>query len=80
MFLRTFFRSPASDPQRAQVVGDEYARWRRATEGVAESYRGWARAARDERWLAYAAYLAALDREEHAARAYRRVLGHLEDR
>jgi hypothetical protein len=31
-------------------------------------------AARTERWLAHAAYVAALDREERAARAYQRLI------
>jgi len=82
MQLRTLFRSPARDRQRTQALEerstraleDEYASWRRENQAVAESYRGWTRAPRDERWLAYAAYLAALDREEHAAWAYRRLV------
>jgi hypothetical protein len=50
----------------------EYANWRRETEAVAKSYESWARASRDDRWLAYASYMAALDREEHAAASYGR--------
>ncbi len=57
-----------------QALEVEYANWRRKNEAVSESYQSWTRAPRDERWLAYAAYLAALDREEHAAWAYRRIV------
>jgi hypothetical protein len=47
---------------------------RRETKAVADSYQGLARAARDERWLAYAAYVTALDSEERAACEYRRLI------
>jgi hypothetical protein len=35
---------------------------------VASTYRSWAATPRDERWLAHAGYLAALEREEHVTR------------
>jgi hypothetical protein len=38
---------------------------------VADSYRSWSEAVGDQRAVAYAGYLAALDREERAANAYR---------
>lgn len=79
MQLRPQFRSSTSDRQRTQALEDEYANWRKESEAVAESYRSWGRAPRDERWMAYAAYEAALDREELAAGAYRLLVEQLED-
>ncbi len=76
MQLRTLFGGTAVDVQHTRSSEDHYVRWRRETDAVAESYRLWNSAPRGERWLAYAAYLAALDREEGAARAYRRAVGH----
>jgi hypothetical protein len=51
---------------------DTYASWREGCVAVQEAYENWAGAGRGEEKLAYSAYLAALDREEHAATAYRR--------
>ena len=70
MHLKTFFRRRTPE---AEIPGAEeasYASWRDASDGVAEAYRSWAAAPRRVRWLAHAAYLTALEREEHAARAY----------
>jgi hypothetical protein len=53
---------------------DSYVKWREQSGAVAESYRSWDRAPRDERAVAYATYVLALDREEHAARAYRSLV------
>ncbi len=39
-----------------------------------ESYRRWQTARREERDDAFDRYVVALDREEHAARGYRRVV------
>jgi hypothetical protein len=64
-------------PETVELVSAEatsYAIWRRACDGVTEAYRSWVGAARTERWLAHAAYVAALDREERAARAYQRLI------
>jgi hypothetical protein len=47
-----------------------YVSWREECQCVGLAYQSWARAERDELRLAFAAYLAALDREEHAARIY----------
>jgi hypothetical protein len=70
----------ALQEQRTQALEDEYANWQRENEAVSDSYQSWTRAPRDEHWLAYAAYLAALDREEHAAWAYRRLVEQAQDR
>jgi hypothetical protein len=64
-------------PATMELVSAEatsYAIWRRACDGVTEAYRSWVGAARTERWLAHAAYVAALDHEERAARAYQRLV------
>jgi hypothetical protein len=64
-------------PETVELVTAEaasYAIWRRACEGVTEAYRSWVGAARTERWLAHAAYVAALDHEERAARAYQQLV------
>jgi hypothetical protein len=52
------------------VLLEYYVRWREECQAVWLTYQSWADADRSERGLAYAAYLAALDREERAARAY----------
>jgi hypothetical protein len=72
MQLKILFRKTTTKNELACVQAACYARWRAASQGVAEAYRSWAAAPRNVRWLAHAAYLTALDREEHAARAYQR--------
>jgi polysaccharide pyruvyl transferase WcaK-like protein len=56
----------------AQV--ESYVNWHAQSQVVAESYRAWKRAGAKERRIAFARYVAALDREEVAARDYRRTL------
>lgn len=70
MQLKTFFRNTTSEAELTTAQVASYARWQQANDGVADAYRSWAAAPRDERWLAHAAYLGALEREERAARAY----------
>lgn len=74
MHLRTLFRSPASDAQLATAQEARYASWREASDRVAETYRSWTAAPRGERFLAHAAYMAALEREERAACAYQELV------
>jgi hypothetical protein len=50
---------------------DAYASWREACAAVDVAYDIWNRAAREDSELAFTAYRAALDREEHAAADYR---------
>jgi hypothetical protein len=50
---------------------DGYVSWREACAAVDTAYDNWNLAARDDSELAFTAYRAALDREEHAAAAYR---------
>ena len=49
---------------------DAYADWLEESRAVEQLYARWRGASRDERGLAYAAYAAALDREERAAEVY----------
>ena len=46
--------------------------WREACESVHSAYRFWTTCEPDERKFAFEVYLAALDREEHAARLHAR--------
>jgi hypothetical protein len=60
----------AIDPWTIDALLERYVHWREQCTEVRETYRQWLDCARDRRRLAYAGYLAALDREEQAARAY----------
>ena len=51
---------------------DDYVSWREECVSVESAYENWSRAPRRDATLAFTAYLAALDREEHAAATYRR--------
>ena len=61
-----------------QVRGDEildlYLDWREEAAAVADAYASWAGAPAGEEGRCFAAYTAALDREEAAARSYADVL------
>lgn len=74
MQLRTLFGSPAGKAQLASAQEASYASWREASDRVAETYRSWTAASRGERFLAHAAYMAALEREERAACAYQELV------
>ena len=77
MQLRTIFRTAASEEDLTDAIQGGYARWRRETNVVTEYYRRWIAARPHERSLAYAAYEAALDREEREASAYRHLVEHV---
>ena len=47
-----------------------YLEWRDETSTLERAYDHWVKAVRAERQFAFAAYMAALDREEHAAVRY----------
>jgi hypothetical protein len=47
-----------------------WASWREERDAVEFAYQRWTESSRVERRLAFAAYRATLDREEHAARSY----------
>jgi hypothetical protein len=51
-----------------------YLDWRDETSTLELAYGRWVRAPREERAFAFAAYMAALDREEHAAARYERAM------
>jgi len=51
-----------------------YAEWRMSCTSVWEAYREWSKATRADANLAHAAYAAALDREDAAARVYSRLI------
>jgi hypothetical protein len=53
---------------------DGYVAWREESAVVEKAYRNWASAEREDRGLAFAAYAAALDREERAASDYERLI------
>jgi hypothetical protein len=53
---------------------DRYVSWREECAAVEQAYRDWLGARREDRSVAFAAYTAALDREEFAATAYRLVV------
>jgi hypothetical protein len=65
-------RTDSDDLFCAQV--ESYVHWRAQSGLVAESYRAWRGAETRKRNVAFARYVAALDREELAAGDYRRVL------
>jgi hypothetical protein len=56
---------------------ESYVSWREECHGVRLAYQRWLECARTEGRLAYACYVAALDREERAARAYAHQVGRL---
>jgi len=49
---------------------ESYACWREESAGVRSAYEHWRSVDAGDRVLAFAAYVAALDREERAARDY----------
>lgn len=57
---------------------DGYVAWREECAAVDKAYRDWLGARSEDRADAFAAYSAALDREEHAATEYRRLIEHAE--
>jgi hypothetical protein len=64
-------------PGRRQLVDeliDAYVGWREECGALRLSYGRWHASVRRERRLAFAAYVAALDREERAATVYRSFL------
>jgi hypothetical protein len=60
----------ALDPWTIDALLERYVDWREQCIEARKTYRRWLDCARDQRGLAYAGYVAALDREEQAAHAY----------
>jgi hypothetical protein len=65
---------PASIDGVADDLIDTYVAWREECTRVESAYRRWHVAAGAERRLAFAAWLAALDGEDHAAAVYRTLV------
>ena len=57
---------------------DRYVEWREECETVYDAYAYWTKAPTEETDLPFAAYSAALDREQSAATVYGRALERLE--
>ena len=70
-------RAPVASPPSDILIDaalDAYIAWREESAAVQDAYRNWLHAGREERALAFAAYSAALDREEYAAAEYQRLI------
>jgi hypothetical protein len=81
MSPRIFQRSSPSKTVRNRLLDQaiqRYCDWRQASAGVYEAYGNWLRAPAAEAALSFAAYGAALDREERAAARYSSVIDRLE--
>jgi hypothetical protein len=69
--------SASAGARRRQYVDDmmdDYVSWRDACAAVAVSYENWKCSDRPDSRLAFSVYVAALDREEQAAAAYRQAV------
>jgi L-fucose mutarotase/ribose pyranase (RbsD/FucU family) len=53
---------------------DAYVEWREECEAVEVAYRHWSAASAEDGALAFAVYVAALDREQRASNAYARLV------
>jgi hypothetical protein len=69
-----FKRPPTSIDDIVDELLDTYLAWREECTRVESAYRRWHAAGGDERGLAFAACLAALDGEDHAAGVYRTLV------
>jgi hypothetical protein len=81
MSRRLFQRPEFDEWVREQLIDEAFARyfdWLSEAETVNAAYREWSRAAQTETALPFAAYGAALDREERAAAVYRSVIDRIE--
>ena len=82
MHLRKSVRSEGPRPESSELLAPQvvdalvegYVAWREESASASESYKSFSRASGRDRSAAYAAYLAALDREEAAARGYRLLI------
>jgi hypothetical protein len=62
----------------AQAAADAFGAWRQECAAVHIAYGHWAAVSAVDKPLAFAAYNAALDREEHAAGHYARLMSRVE--
>ena len=67
----------ASQPDTDALV-DSYSAWRAACTSVQAAYEAWERSTPSQREAAFGGYLAALQREQHAAHLYQGRLEHLQ--
>ena len=74
MSLSEQSRGASTRTQIVDAVIDGYVTWREESFRVTVAYEKWSCAPRDGRANAFEAYVAALDREQDAACAYRRLL------
>ena len=85
MSLPFLSRRPAEYPQEAALARSElvdqamerYVEWREECVAVENAYANWANSSAETAELPFAAYSAALDREQSAAVVYRRALERL---
>jgi urease accessory protein UreF len=63
-------RTRERDPRLGDALLDLYIEWREECSAVHRAYERWRKAAKDDRAAAFAAYHAALDREERASIVY----------
>jgi hypothetical protein len=76
-----FQRGRFGQSEREQLIDEAFARyldWLAECEAVNAAYWVWSRAPRTDGALPFAAYGAALDREERAATVYRSVIDRIE--
>jgi hypothetical protein len=74
MNLKRSARRDADRLDLLEATMESYTNWRDESRAVADSYRAWSFAVGRERSAAFDRYVAALDREEQAARGYRRLV------
>jgi hypothetical protein len=81
MTARIFQRAPVEKWARERLLDEAFERyldWRAESDAVREAYGAWSRASVGETALPFAAYGAALDREQRAAALYGSVIGRVE--
>ena len=81
MSRRVLQRRECDEPLHQRLIDEAFARyldWLAESEAVNAAYGLWSAAAGADGALSFAAYGAALDREEHAATVYRSVIDRLE--
>jgi hypothetical protein len=69
-------RTYESERRLGDALIDSYVEWRDESSAVQLAYEGWREASRDDREAAFAAYNAALDREELASDIYAALVRH----
>ena len=70
-------RASRREPSRLELLDamrDSHVNWREESRAVAEAYRAWTVAVGRRRGAAFDRYVAALEREEQAARGYGRLV------